>query len=216
MEKEKISGAYTPFGWARLAWELGLTRLFNRGARLIRRPLYLRGARHVDFGKRITIGRAARIEAYGKGREINIRFGDDVQLNDYVQVTAVMNVSIGNRVLVASRVFISDHNHGAYGENHVELRASSVRNLGQVGADHSSPTVPPALRPLAARPVTIEDDVWLGQGVCVLPGVTIGAGSVIGANAVVVNDIPPNSIAVGVPARVIRRYEADNGWVPIK
>ena len=57
-----VAGAYTPLGWIRLAWEVGLTRLFQPGARLIRRPLYLRGARNISFGKRITIGRGARID----------------------------------------------------------------------------------------------------------------------------------------------------------
>lgn len=59
----------------------------------------------------------------------------------------------------------------------------------------------------AARPITIEDNVWLGGGVIVLPGVTIGANSVIGAGAVVTKDVPPFSLAVGNPARVIRELE---------
>ena len=55
------------------------------------------------------------------------------------------------------------------------------------------------------RPITIEDNVWLGARVIVLGGVTIGADSCIGAGSVVVDDIPPRSLAVGVPARVIRQ-----------
>lgn len=55
------------------------------------------------------------------------------------------------------------------------------------------------------RWITIEDDVWLGAGVIVLPEVTIGEGSVIGAGAVVTKDVPPHSVAVGNPARVIKR-----------
>lgn len=54
------------------------------------------------------------------------------------------------------------------------------------------------------KPVTIEDDVWIGRRVIILPGVTIGKGSVIGAGAVVSKDIPPYSIAVGVPARPVK------------
>lgn len=56
----------------------------------------------------------------------------------------------------------------------------------------------------AGRPITIEDNVWLGGGVIVCPGVTIGANSVIGAGAVVTRDIPADVVAVGNPARVIR------------
>ncbi|PSN10551.1 hypothetical protein C7293_27655 [filamentous cyanobacterium CCT1] len=60
-------------------------------------------------------------------------------------------------------------------------------------------------QPLTAVGITIEDDCWLGTGVRVLDGVTIGRGSVIGAGAVVSRDIPPYSVAVGVPARVIEK-----------
>ena len=59
----------------------------------------------------------------------------------------------------------------------------------------------------AAQPITIEDNVWLGGGVIVLPGVRIGANSVIGAGSVVTKDVPPFSLAVGNPARVIRELE---------
>lgn len=61
--------------------------------------------------------------------------------------------------------------------------------------------------PIIKKSVVIEDDVWLGYGVIVLPGVTIGKGSVIGAGAVVAHDIPPYSIAVENPARVIKKRE---------
>lgn len=56
----------------------------------------------------------------------------------------------------------------------------------------------------AARPITLEDNVWLGGGVIVCPGVTVGANTVVGAGSVVVKDLPPNVVAAGNPARVIR------------
>ncbi len=55
-----------------------------------------------------------------------------------------------------------------------------------------------------SRPIVLEENVWLGGRVIVLPGTTIGAGSAIGAGSVVTHDIPPRSVAVGIPARVIR------------
>jgi acetyltransferase-like isoleucine patch superfamily enzyme len=61
------------------------------------------------------------------------------------------------------------------------------------------------LEPPESRPITIEDNVWLGARVIVLGGVTIGADSCIGAGSVVIDDIPPRSLAVGLPARVIRQ-----------
>jgi maltose O-acetyltransferase len=59
----------------------------------------------------------------------------------------------------------------------------------------------------AARPVTIGDNVWLGGGAIVLPGVTIGDNTVVGAGAVVTRDLPPDVVAVGNPARVVRAVE---------
>ncbi|GIE98292.1 sugar O-acetyltransferase [Paractinoplanes rishiriensis] len=59
----------------------------------------------------------------------------------------------------------------------------------------------------AARPITVGDNVWLGGGVIVLPGVTIGDNTIVGAGAVVTRDLPPNVVAVGNPARVIRTIE---------
>lgn len=66
----------------------------------------------------------------------------------------------------------------------------------------------------AGKPIVLEDNVWLGGGVIVCPGVRIGENSVIGAGAVVVGDIPANVIAVGNPARVVRELPADDGFDP--
>ncbi|MBN1514517.1 MAG: hypothetical protein JXB13_21050 [Phycisphaerae bacterium] len=59
-------------------------------------------------------------------------------------------------------------------------------------------------QPLVSDPLRIEDDVWVGAGCSVLPGVTIGRGAVLGARAVATKDIPPYAVAAGVPARVLR------------
>ena len=65
------------------------------------------------------------------------------------------------------------------------------------------------------RAVVIGDGSWLGYGTVVLPGVTIGKHVVIGANSVVTHNIPDYSVAVGSPARVVRRYDAEVGWVTV-
>jgi lipopolysaccharide O-acetyltransferase len=102
-------------------------------------------------------------------------------------------------VLIASGVFISDHNHGAYS-----------------GPSVSSPLVPPAERPLQVLPVVIEDDVWIGEQVCILPGVRVGKGAIVGAGAIVTKSLPPYTIAVGAPAKVIKRFDFDaNAWLPV-
>ena len=128
-----------------------------------------------------------------------IRIGSDVEMNDYVHIAAVESVSIGNRVLIASKVFISDHDHGSY---------------GKIGI-HTDPRIPPSERDLYSAAIAIEDDVWLGEGVSVLPGVRIGKGSIIGTMSTVTRDIEPYTIAVGCPAKVIKRFNFTNEmWEP--
>lgn len=165
--------------------------LFNRCA-LIRLPIYIRNSNLIEWGSGLVTGVGCRFDAF-EGTDKSKRrilIGRNVQINDYVHIGSVSSVSIGNNVLIASKVFISDHNHGSYS-----------------GLEHSSPEEPPALRPIVSNPVVIEDNVWIGEFVSVLPGVKIGAGSIIGANSVVTSDIPSNSIAVGVPARVIKKFD---------
>ncbi len=70
----------------------------------------------------------------------------------------------------------------------------------------------PARRPaaeVAARPIRIERNVWVGFDCCILPGVTIGQGSIVGARSVVAEDVPPYTLVAGNPARIIRRIEND-------
>lgn len=124
-----------------------------------------------------------------------LRIGENVQINDYVHIAAARSVIIGSRVLIASKVHITDHNHGCYDETSGQL---------------DSPNVPPSERPLFCKAVIIEDDVWLGESAVVLPGVTIGRGSIIGALSTVTKHIPAYSIAVGSPAKVVKRYNLEN------
>jgi len=189
---KKILSTYGFFGTLRLFWSVTISRLFvSSKVRIIRLPFYIRGHKNIDWGTGFTSGVNLRIDADPQylRNEVVLRFGKDVQVNDYVHIGAFEKVSIGNQVLIASKVFISDHNHGNY-----------------VGEDHSAPDMAPAIRPVYSAPVIIEDNVWIGEHVSVLPGVTIGKGSIIGANSVVNRSIPPYSIAVGAPARVVKTY----------
>lgn len=185
------------YGWMRLpriAIDLLRTKLFYKHSRLIRFPFYVRGLKSIDLGARLTTGTGVRIESFSSSEsKKSIIFGDDIQLNDYVHIAAIDRVEIGNFTLIASRVFISDHNHGRFDTD-----------LPEYGPD-----TPPTRRPLNSLPVFIGNNVWIGESVCILPGVTIGDGSVIGAGAVVTRNIPARCVAAGNPARVIRRWDAD-------
>lgn len=190
---------YGLFGCFKLIISLVYTKIFFSNARLIRLPFDIRNRRYIKFGKQFTTGFGCRIEAFPMdGNEsICIKIGDNVQLNDYVHIGSVGSITIGNNVLIASKVYISDHNHGGY--DHIKS---------------DSPLIPPFDRKQIVKPVSIEDNVWIGESVCILPGVSIGFGSVIGALSVVTKDIPPYCIAVGSPAKIIKFYDFNkNLWV---
>jgi len=196
-QKGAIMATYGLMGIASLIFDIAMARLRYPRSRLIRRPCYIRGRRWILLGPGFTCGRGLRMDALGGASTEGplIRIGSNVAMNDYVHIGAVESVSIGNRVLIASKVFITDHDHGSYGKSGI----------------HSDPRVAPAKRPLSALPVVIEDDVWLGEFVSVLQGVRIGKGSIIGTMSTVTHDIPPFCIAVGSPARVIKKYNFTAG-----
>jgi acetyltransferase-like isoleucine patch superfamily enzyme len=175
------------------------TKIFYKGARLIRTPIYVRGKKFLSYGKGFTTGYNCRIEMFdvspSEGSKVQI--GNNCKIGDHVHIAAGEKVIIGENCLFASKIYISDISHGDYSD----LETAS------------NPTTPPDERPLVTKPVTIGNNVWLGDNVCVLPGVSIGNGCVIGANAVVNRDIPENCLAAGVPAKVIKKYDIDtNTW----
>lgn len=131
-----------------------------------------------------------------------IRIGRSARLSDNVHIACIDRVVIGDYLLCGSGVLISDHAHGSY---------------RSTGAAASDPATPPGQRPLvSAGRVSIGNNVWLGDHVAVLPGSTIGDGCIVGANSVVTGEIPPGTIAVGAPARPVRRWCAESrSWLPV-
>lgn len=148
------------------------------------------GVFFVDRGADIIIGSRARI-SFGHGLRCmrdftghfygHVSIGDGVFFNRGCHVVAHEALSIGNHCLFGEMVSIHD-------DNHIPGRGSE----------------PIASRGLRTAPITIGDNVWVGAKATILAGVSIGDNAVIGANAVVTRDVPANSIAVGIPARVVR------------
>lgn len=161
-----------------------------KNARIIRLPIDIRGKKFIKVEKGFTTGLGCRIEAYPDKNNPVLFFGKNFQMNDYVHITAKEKVYIGNNVLLASKIYISDCSHGSYAGNEYD----------------SNPELAPNDRKLFSKPVYIEDNVWIGEFVSILPGVTIGKGTIVGANSVVSKSLPENVIAVGIPARPIKKF----------
>jgi acetyltransferase-like isoleucine patch superfamily enzyme len=191
---------YGLLGMIKMLINLIRTKLTFQNARIIRFPIDLRGKKFIQVSKGFTTGVGCRIEAYPKTDKKVLLFGENFQMNDYVHITAMECVKIGKNVLLASKIYISDCSHGSY---------SGDQN-------DSNPNEIPKDRKMFSKPVVIEDNVWLGEFVSVLPGVTIGNGAIVGANSVVSKNIPANVIAVGSPAKPIKKFNfTTNKWEKI-
>jgi acetyltransferase-like isoleucine patch superfamily enzyme len=156
---------------------------------LIKRMRCLIGGKYISIGNNCIIGFNAVITAWEKHGNDNfipqIIIRNNVLIGDDSHITAINRIEIGNNVLTGKKVTITDNSHG---KSTFEMLSLS-----------------PASRPLYSQgPVIIEDGVWIGDKVTILPNVRIGKNSIIGANAVVARDIPANCIAAGIPAKVIR------------
>lgn len=189
---------YTFSEFVSSAYSLILTKLFYPKARLIRRPVYIRGKKSLNIKGSLTTGHGCRFDLPGSRDTLFI--GANCELGDYVHVVAHEHVNIGNNVLIASKVFISDTSHGKYS-----------------GENQSNPLTAPNERELATKQVYIGDNVWIGENAVILPGCKIGNGCVVGANAVVAGEVPDNSIVVGIPAKVIKKYNIiKQAWENLK
>lgn len=161
----------------------------------IYRDAELKGLKYIHIGKGTVIMKHAVITAYdnyeGVSQNPLIKIGNHVSIGEYAHITSFDKVVIGDNVLFGRRVTISDNNHGSLEWDQLQL--------------------PPLKRKLTSKgPVIIEDDVWIGENAVVLSGVTVGRGSIIGANSVVTHNVPPYSLCCGNPARIIKTIDNSN------
>jgi acetyltransferase-like isoleucine patch superfamily enzyme len=190
---------YSLYMWIRLAFFSVLSKLlYGMNVRVIKGFARVINKGHLQFGSRFTAGVDLRIEVLEDSACVT--FGQNVKINDYCHIGAMSRVVVGDDCLIGSRVTIVDHEHGVY----------------RKPSDHpaSLPWTPPDERLLQGKPIIIEKNVWIGSGAIIVGGVTIGEGSVIGANAVVTRDISRYSLAVGAPAKVIKTFdEGGKQWL---
>lgn len=140
--------------------------------------IYISGTKNVTIGKRSRLGRNTELRTVEKG---SIHLGNDTRINRGCTLVSYSQIFINDYVIIGEYVSIRDANHGM------------------------DPDEPMRYQEHTSAPIHIGRDVWIGRASCILPGVTIGEGCVIGANSVVNTDIPAYSIATGVPAKVIKK-----------
>ncbi len=141
-------------------------------------PIRVIGTARITLGKECRLGRECELTTEEDGKII---LGDKIRINRGVTLTSYAQIRIGAFTIIGEFASIRDANHGM-----------------ETGT-------PMRLQPHTSAPIRIGNDVWIGRGSCILPGITIGDGAVIGANSVVTRDIPPYAIAAGAPARFLRQ-----------
>ncbi len=178
-----------------LAERLRLQVRARRAGAEVRWPYRLPHAAGRHVARQIELGTGAYI---GRGAWINInkasarlRIGAGSVIGNDLTVTCGELVEVGEGVLMSARIALLDQLH-----DYDSWLAPQLR--GEPGPPRFSWAM------TEPRPVRVGSGTWLGIGVVVLPGVTIGEGCVVGANAVVTSDLPDYAIAAGVPARVLR------------
>lgn len=155
-------------------------------------PANFLGLENVYIGHNFSARRNLKLRCFRlfQGETFNsvISIGNNVSIETNCTISAIKGIVVGDNVLIASNVFISDHMHGE-------------QNFRDMDA-------PPLSRKLSSKGIiNIENNVWIGENVVILGGVNIGANSIIAASSVVNKNIPCNCIAAGIPAKVVKRLK---------
>lgn len=176
--------AYTPWYlvryWRFLLFKIRNRHVVTRGLVFMDRGVEVyarRGYGRLVLGRWVHLG----VDTALRCHEGTLTLGDKSVIARDVSINCYLDVEIGDSALIADNVYISDFDH-----KFTDL-TTPIKDQG-----------------IAKSRVRIGRDVWLGTKVTVARGVTIGEGAVVGANAVVTKDLPAYSVAVGVPARVVR------------
>lgn len=157
-------------------------------------PFRVDGAEGIEIGDKTLLQRGGWLYCAGvEGVAANLKIGNGCVFGYNNHIASVRSVIIGDFVLTANNVYISDNLHG-----------------------YEDVSLPIIKQPVKFKnAVSIGDGCWIGENVCII-GAKIGKNCVIGANAVVTHDIPDYSVAVGIPAIVIRQFDQNTQkWVTV-
>jgi acetyltransferase-like isoleucine patch superfamily enzyme len=179
-------------GWVRIrskCFSLLISGAFAQFGRrsVLTAPIRLHGESRIAIGDGVFLGSDCWLQALpdGENQTVAITVGNGTSIAGSCVISAVRSVLLEEYVLLARNVYISDHIH-EYGDASLPILSQGVTKI---------------------EPVLIKRGAWLGQNVVICPGVTVGRGAVVGANSVVNADIPDFSVAVGSPARVVKKID---------
>jgi acetyltransferase-like isoleucine patch superfamily enzyme len=159
------------------------------------RPLQIDGYENIFIGDNVTILDGVWLASQNLTGEkgVKLEIGSGTSIGHLNHIYSTKAIIIENNVLTADKVYISDNMH-SYEDINVPIKGQSIKQC---------------------QSVVIGEGSWLGENVCVI-GASVGKHCIIGANAVVTTDIPDYCVAVGVPARVIKRYDfGKNEWMKV-
>ncbi|WP_281256411.1 acyltransferase [Labilibaculum manganireducens] len=145
-------------------------------------PSTILNPKMIKIGENVVIKEHCWLNVFENKEGNALTIGDGVYIGRFCHINAKINVYIHSNVLIADRVYISDTTH-VYENNDLPIIKQDCRYEGDI---------------------VIKEGAWIGCGVVILPGVTIGLNSVVAANAVVTKDVPDYSIVGGVPAKLIK------------
>jgi acetyltransferase-like isoleucine patch superfamily enzyme len=157
---------------------------FNLG-----KDYHILSSQYIEISDNFIAGVRFRIEAwdgyYDQKFFSKIKIGNKVIFNTDIHIGCNNKIDIGNNCLFGSRIYITDHHHGVPTPEMLKIAPKDI--------------------PLSSKgPVIIKDNVWVGEGVAIMPNVTDGENSIIATNALVTKDVPANCVDAGVPAKVIK------------
>lgn len=146
----------------------------------------------MSIGADVTVMTHAFLEALAPPGDVVLRIGDGTYIGHFARITALGGVTLGSKVLIADRVYLSD--------------------TGHVYEDPDTPIMDQPLR--TGRSLEIADGAWIGIGAIVVGNVRVGRNAVVAAGAVVRADVPDRTVVAGDPAIPVRRWDGE-AWVRV-
>lgn len=164
----------------------------------------LRHAHHIHLGRNVYLDRGVYLHACPNGIDIGadtcVMHNAELHVFNFRDLPHAF-IKIGRGSFIGESVVIRGQGGVTIGDSVLVAPMAKIMAINHNFEDISRPVIDQGI---TCRGIVIEDGAWIGAGACVLDGVRVGQGAVVGANAVVTRDIPPHCVAVGVPARVVR------------